>query len=44
MFKVMMIVDGNSYCYGKWNDKDKAVAVAIEVSVQRDVETYIEES
>ena len=43
MYKVMMIVDGEHYCYGKWADKDVAIRVAVEVSLQRDIETYVDE-
>ena len=42
MYKVMMMIDGKSYFYGKWDDKDVAVRVAVEVSLQRNVKTYVE--
>ena len=42
MFKVMMIVDGQAYCYGKWEDRNKANEVALEVQEQRDVYTFVE--
>lgn len=44
MFKVMMIVDGKSYFYGAWENRNKANEVAIEVRDSRDVETYVEEA
>ena len=43
MFRVMMVIDGNAYEYGKWNDRDKANEVAMEVREERGLETYIEE-
>ena len=44
MFKVMMVVDGESYFYGAWENRDKANEVAIEVRNFRGVETYVEEA
>ena len=44
MFKVMMVVDGESYFYGAWKNRDKANEVAIEVRDSRGVETYVEEA
>ena len=42
MFKVMMIVDGKAYAYGTYNDYDTAVRVALQVSYERDVQTFID--
>ena len=44
MFKVMMLIDGEAYEYGRWNDKDTANEVAMKVRDEREVETYIEEA
>ena len=43
MFRVMMVIDDNTYEYGKWNDRDKANEIAMEVREDRGIETYIEE-
>lgn len=43
MFRVMMVIDDNTYEYGRWNDRDKANEVAREVRDERGIETYIEE-
>ena len=43
MFRVMMVIDGEAYEYGRWNDKDTANEVAIEIREERGIETYIEE-
>jgi hypothetical protein len=42
MYKVMMIVDGTAYCYGKWADRKVANEIALEVREQRQVDTYVE--
>ena len=42
MYKVMMIVDNKAYCYGKWEDRNKANEVALEIQEQRDVDTFVE--
>ena len=42
MFKVMMIVDGKAYAYGTYNNYDTAVRVALEVSYERNVQTFID--
>lgn len=42
MYKIMMIVDGETYYYGKDSDKDKAIRIALQVARERDVRTYIE--
>ena len=42
MFKVMMIVDGKAYAYGTYNDYDTAVKVALQVSYERDIQTFID--
>ena len=42
MFKVMMIVDGKTYAYGTYNNYDTAVRVALEVSYERNVQTFID--
>ena len=39
----MMLIDGETYEYGRWNDKDTANEVAMEVREERGLETYIEE-
>ena len=44
MFKVMMLIDDEVYEYGRWNDRNKANEVAMEVREEREVETYIEEA
>ena len=43
MFKVMMIVDGEVYEYGRWADREIAVKVSIDVFLQRNVHTFVEE-
>ena len=44
MFKVMMLIDDEAYEYGRWNNRDKANEVAMEVREERGLETYIEEA
>ena len=44
VYKVMMIVDDEHYCYGKWTDRNKANEVAMEVREERGIETYVEEA
>ena len=43
MFRVMMLVDGNAYEYGRWADRNKANEVAMEVREERRIDTYVEE-
>jgi hypothetical protein len=43
MFKVMMIIDGGHYFYGRWEDRNKANEVAMIVREERGCETYVEE-
>jgi hypothetical protein len=43
MFKVMMVIDGENYCYGRWSDRNKANEVAMKVRSERGVETFVEE-
>jgi hypothetical protein len=43
MFKVMMLVDGEAYEYGRWADRNKANEVAMEVRAERRIETFVEE-
>ena len=43
MFKVMMIIDGGHYFYGRWDDRNKANEIAMIVREERGCETYVEE-
>lgn len=43
MYRVMMLVDGETYEYGRWADRNKANKVAIEVREERRIETFVEE-
>jgi hypothetical protein len=43
MFRVMMLVDGSAYEYGRWADRNKANEVAMEVREERRIDTYVEE-
>jgi hypothetical protein len=43
MFKVMMIVDNETYTYGTYSDRNRANEIAIEVRESRQVETFVEE-
>jgi hypothetical protein len=43
MFRVMMLVDGEAYEYGRWADRNKANEVAMEVRAERRIETFVEE-
>ena len=43
MFKVMMVIDGENYCFGRWDDRNKANEVAMKVRSERGVETFVEE-
>ena len=43
MYRVMMLVDDKAYEYGKWEDKNRANEVAMEVRDQRMIDTYVEE-
>ena len=43
MFRVIMVIDDEAYEYGKWDNRDKANEVAMEVREERGIETYIEE-
>ena len=42
MFRVMMVIDDNTYEYGRWNDRDKANEIAMEVREERGIKIYIE--
>ena len=42
MYKVMMEVDGEVYCYGSYVDPYKAHYVAGMVCIERNVTTYVE--
>lgn len=42
MYKVMMLVDGEAYEYGRWTDRNKANEVAMEVREERRIETFVE--
>ena len=44
MFKVMMLIDGKAYEYGRWDDRNTANEVAMEVREERGLETSIEEA
>ena len=41
MFRVMMIVDGIEYVYGTYSDRDHANDVALWISYERDIDTYV---
>lgn len=41
MFKVMMIVDGQAYVYGTYNDRERANEIAIDLRVEREIDTYV---
>jgi hypothetical protein len=43
MFKVMMIVDNETYTYGTYSDRNRANEIAIEVRESRQIETFVEE-
>lgn len=43
MFKVMMIIDNETYTYGTYSDRNKANEIAIEVRESRQIETFVEE-
>ena len=43
MFRVEMLIDGDWYVYGIYNDRDRANEVGKIVSMERDFEVYIEE-
>lgn len=43
MFKVMMIIDNETYTYGTYSDRNRANEIAIEVRESRQVETFVEE-
>jgi len=43
MFKVMMIVDNETYKYGAYADRDRANEIAMQVSNDRQIETYVEQ-
>lgn len=43
MFKVMMIVDNETYTYGTYSDRNRANEIAIEVRASRQIETFVEE-
>ena len=43
MFKVMMIVDNETYTYGTYADRNRANEIAIEVRESRQIETFVEE-
>ena len=43
MFKVMMIIDNETYTYGIYCDRNRANEIAIEVRENRQVETFVEE-
>lgn len=43
MFKVMMIIDNETYIYGTYADRNRANEIAIEVRASRQVETFVEE-
>ena len=44
MFKVMMIVDGQNYLYGSYEDCDRANEIALQVRAERNVETFVEDT
>jgi hypothetical protein len=43
MYKVMMEIDGEWYCYGTYADRSKANEVAMVVRDERDCWTCVEE-
>jgi hypothetical protein len=43
MFKVMMIIDNETYTYGTYADRNRANEIAIEVRASRQIETFVEE-
>lgn len=43
MFRVVMVVDGNEYEYGKWADRNRANEVAMEVRAERRIDVFVEE-
>ena len=43
MFKVMMIIDNETYTYGTYSDRNRANEIAIEVRESRQIETFVEE-
>ena len=43
MFRVMMLVDGVAYEYGRWADRNTTNEVAMEVRAERRIQTYVEE-
>ena len=43
MFRVMMLVNGEAYEYGRWVDRNKANEVAMEVRAERRIQTFVEE-
>ena len=43
MFKVIMIIDNETYTYGTYSDRNRANEIAIEVRESRQIETFVEE-
>ena len=43
MFKVELLIEGEWYTYGTYNDRDWANEVAMMVRDERDCEVYVEE-
>lgn len=43
MFKVEMLIEGEWYTYGTYNNRDRANEVAMMVRDERDCEVYVEE-
>ncbi len=43
MYRVMMVVDGEAYEYGRWTDRNRANEVAMEVREERRIQTFVEE-
>lgn len=41
MFVVYMEVDGEEYIYGRYDDRDRANEIALQVKEQRQIDVYV---
>ena len=40
-YKIIMVIDGEEYLYGRYTDRNKANEIAIKVREERNCETYV---
>lgn len=43
MFTIYMVVDGNEYAYGTYENRNRANEIAMQVRESRNVEVYVAE-